>query len=331
MINTETHFALAPRPAIDLEAAQRFLTSLDPTAKSHHITLLPDGPEHRHKPGLFWTGNASFSAASAMCCNRNEAGASVCVAVNATDGTGRKSENIVRIRAVFADWDDGLPADVPLEPSIINQTSAPKGQIHAQALWLISLDDTMDRVTFAGIEARLVADYGADPHAIDLARNLRLPGFLHQKDSAAPFLVRRIGGSQRRYTMTELVAAYPPLTRIDPPRPAPVVLEKRGADRLKRYAIGAVHRAAGNLATLEDGRRHAVFSAACSLGKFVAHDVIAQDEVEAALLAAWDASGAARQHGRTYAIGAIRRGIEKSKDDLLPVLDELLTRHDREA
>ena len=140
----------APPPAIDLSTAQRFLTDLDPAASTFHFTLLPDGPAHRNTGGLFWTGAASWAAVSAMCVNRNAAGASVCVAVNEMRGTRRKAADATRIRAVFADWDYGIPTQLPLLPSIINQTSAPQGLIRAQALWLID-QDMMDRATFAEI------------------------------------------------------------------------------------------------------------------------------------------------------------------------------------
>ena len=60
---------------------------------------------------------------------------------------------------------------------------------------------------------------------------------------------------------------------------------------LRGPAAGALYREASILAVLDDGRRHAVFIAACRLGKFVAHDVSGHDQVEPASLAACDASG----------------------------------------
>ena len=79
-------------------------------------------------------------------------------------------------------------------------------------------------------------------------------------------------------------------------------------------AAGAFYREASILAASDDGRRHASFIAACRLGKFVAHDVSGHDQVEPASLVACDASGAARQHGRADALGAIRRMLDARPD-----------------
>ena len=50
-------------------------------------------------------------------------GAGVFVTINETDGRGRKSENIIRVRAVFQEDDDGFDGAFPLDPSIVVETS----------------------------------------------------------------------------------------------------------------------------------------------------------------------------------------------------------------
>ena len=55
----------------------------------------------------------------------NDAGAGIFVMVNVGDGRGRKTENVIRVRAVFADFDGTpLPENWPLEPQLIVETSA---------------------------------------------------------------------------------------------------------------------------------------------------------------------------------------------------------------
>ena len=62
------------------------------------------------------------------------------------------------------------------------------------------------------------------------------------------------------------------------------------------------------------GRLRQREAVAARLGKFVAHDVIGHDQVEPASLVACDVSGAARQHGRADALGAIRRMLDACRD-----------------
>src|SRR5690606_34898210 len=49
----------------------------------------------------------------------------------------------------------------------------------------------------------LVRRFDADPNARDLARVLRVPGFLHLKNPAEPFLVRHVYGPHRARTYTQ--------------------------------------------------------------------------------------------------------------------------------
>jgi Bifunctional DNA primase/polymerase, N-terminal len=92
------------------------------------------------------------------------------------------------------------------------------------------------------------------------------------------------------------------------------------SERMRRYAEAALHKEAGRLAVLTDGRRHGVFLAACCVARFAAHNVLAPSEIEARLLAGWDASGAGAKHGRDFALKTIRRGLEKGRNDALPIL-----------
>ena len=91
-------------------------------------------------------------------------GAGIYVTVNETDGKGRKSENIRRIRAIWQEDDDGFNGAFPLPPSIVVETSP--GHFHRY--WLIAGDwpaDERGRADFAAVMERMVESYGSDKYA----------------------------------------------------------------------------------------------------------------------------------------------------------------------
>jgi hypothetical protein len=116
----------------------------------------------------------------------NARGAGVFVTVNETDGEGRKTENIIRVRAQFVDL-DGAPLEPvlehPLGPSITIESSP--GRYHAY--WLV---DDCPLAEFKHAQQRLAAHFNGDPSVCDLPRVMRLPGFFHRK--AEPFITRII-------------------------------------------------------------------------------------------------------------------------------------------
>jgi hypothetical protein len=99
-----------------------------------------------------------------------------------------------------------------------------------------------------------------------------------------------------------------------------IPLADADAPAMRRQALSDLRVQTSALASLTDNRRKAIFSTAARLAKYVTHGVLAADEVRIALLEAWDASGAARKHGRSYAEGAIRRALERGRNDSLPPL-----------
>src|ERR687895_383697 len=73
----------------------------------------------------------------------NEEKAGVFVTINKTDGCGRMAENIIRVRAVFADLDGTpLPESWELEPHVI--TASSPGRYHTY--WGVS-DCPLERFT----------------------------------------------------------------------------------------------------------------------------------------------------------------------------------------
>lgn len=123
----------------------------------------------------------------------------------------RRKENLERIRAWAIDLDGGdKPAQraricaAKLTPSSIVET---KNGYH---VYWYAEDAKPEHYRL--ILDRLVAFFGADKNARDLARVLRVPGFLHQKDPADPFLVRHVFGPNRRVVFLErdMLRAFPP-------------------------------------------------------------------------------------------------------------------------
>ncbi len=145
----------------------------------------------------------------------HETGAGVYVVVNETNGTGRKTENIRRIRAVWQEDDNGYDGQFPLAPSMVIETSP--GHFHRY--WLVADNwpaDEQGRADFAHVMERMVETYGSDKNAKDISRVMRVPGFLHRKADkgpVTPFMVRIVEASGKRYSRAEILAAFPPVPR----------------------------------------------------------------------------------------------------------------------
>lgn len=105
--------------------------------------------------------------------------------------TRRLTENVIRIRALFADADD--PERLPevksairrlgLQPSIVVESSPGKRHFY----WLT---DDCPLGEFAAAQKALAAALGTDPSVHDLPRVMRLPGFIHRK--GAPSMTRLV-------------------------------------------------------------------------------------------------------------------------------------------
>jgi len=110
----------------------------------------------------------------------------VYVTINKTDRKGRKTENIIKVRALFADL-DGSPLKPILkakpEPHMIIESS--KGKYHAY--WLVD-DCPLDE--FSMYQKAIAKKFDSDPKVCDLPRVMRLPGFYHCKGKPYPVKVK---------------------------------------------------------------------------------------------------------------------------------------------
>lgn len=162
--------------------AKEFLQALDPGTDQFTYQLFDDSP--RKRPHLAQTLHGSLDECARRLAEQNAAGAGVFVTINETDFKGRKAANIVRIRSLYADFDDGrtdtfdrLIAD-PVPPSIIVESSP--GKLHAY--WLVK---GLTLEEFTPLQKRISAHWGSDPKVNDRSRVTRLPGFSHRKTANA--------------------------------------------------------------------------------------------------------------------------------------------------
>lgn len=141
--------------------------------------------------------------------NTPERGFGVFQTVNDFGDGPRRKDHLVRIQAWAVDMDEGTKAEMhaklhasPLVPSLIVETK--RG---FQAYWC-ARDGRAEHWNAIVLE-RLVPHFGADRNARDLCRILRVPGFLHLKDPADPFLVRKAWQHAVSYTERQMALAWP--------------------------------------------------------------------------------------------------------------------------
>jgi hypothetical protein len=175
---------------VDNMQAKRFLERLDPTTTKFEFRTFDDN-EARQDEKLTKTFYGTFGLHAYELIRLNKAGAGVFVTINETNGTGRKAEDIIRVRAGFIDL-DGEPLEPVmqhnLQPHIVVESSPGKWHVY----WLINglyLED------FRAVQLALIKLYSSDPKVHDLPRVMRLPGFFHRK--AAPFRSRIVSQHDR--------------------------------------------------------------------------------------------------------------------------------------
>ena len=133
----------------------------------------------------------------------NTQGAGIFVMVNQGDLGGRKTANVVSVRAVFVDL-DGTPIkpvlNGPLKPHIVVESSSEK----YHAYWLV---EDMPKDSFKAIQQTLARKFNGDIKVCDLPRIMRVPGFYHKKGT--PFLTRIIEiNNHPKYKFDEFINAF---------------------------------------------------------------------------------------------------------------------------
>lgn len=245
-------------PAIDKEAAIRFLNALAP---DQPVVFQTFDDSKTKDSTLAATIPAPYGVIPERLLSLNTAGAGAFICINRTDDTGkRKAENITAVRALFIDCDTvdhdrlkRLPV-FKLEPSTVIESSPGKHHFY----WFV--DDMvgafpLDRFTAA--QKALAAAFDSDPSVNDLSRVMRLPGFIHQKDE--PFQTRILRLSEISYLPHELLEWIETLQAEQAPAQrqaltqAPLAVTAMQRDT---YAARAIQNAVGALFGATDGTRN---------------------------------------------------------------------------
>jgi len=132
---------------------------------------------------------------------QNATGAGIFVMVNAGDGRGRRTWNVVSLRALFIDEDAAPRREIAVPPSCIVQSA--RGR---HLYWCLAPDEPVTQFTAA--QKHLAAYYGTDSAVSDLPRLMRVPGFFHCK--AEPVFVSvEVQNHEHRFTIAEILDLHP--------------------------------------------------------------------------------------------------------------------------
>jgi AAA domain/RepB DNA-primase N-terminal domain/Primase C terminal 2 (PriCT-2) len=190
----------------DKDMAADFLALLDPVATRFTFQFFGDGGSRQAE---MFHGSLDDAWPKIQTLNTPERRVGVFVTVNETDFLGRRSENILRARALFVDADgndqlqrcrNALRAG-RVKPTMVVQTSA--GRAH-----FYFCSDDLTRDAFPTLQSALIDKLGTDPAVKDLPRVMRLPGTLHLKDPKKPAKVTLlIPTPARRWKVRDLATA----------------------------------------------------------------------------------------------------------------------------
>jgi hypothetical protein len=177
---TQFHDA-APLPQINIDDAKSFIELLG--SGEHYFQTFSDGDD-LYQPYLVAQFYLTFEDAKERLMELNELGAGVFVTINETDGTGRKAENIIAVRAVFLDL-DGSPLEpvmqAEIQPHCVVESSPGKYHVY----WMVN---GLSVEEFKLYQTALIEKFSGDKQVKDVSRVMRIPGFIHQKD--VPFTSR---------------------------------------------------------------------------------------------------------------------------------------------
>ena len=172
-----------PSTLPDRAEAACFLALLDPTTTRFTFQTFDDDKERKSK-ALARVLNGTLDEHFAELTRLNNLGAGIFVTICETNLRGRLATDIVKVRLLFSDYDNGVPQsqDGP-QRYIIVQSSA-TGRHEYWRPNGVGLD------AFTPTQELIAKRFGGDPKVKDLPRVMRLPGFWHRKGK--PFMVRII-------------------------------------------------------------------------------------------------------------------------------------------
>jgi hypothetical protein len=220
-------------PTHDKTSAAQFLATLDPTAQRFTFQFFSDSDDGYAE---VFHGTLDDVWPKVLSLNTLQQRIGVFVTINETDFQGRRAENIVRTRALFADADGH--DQVRTSRSVIDATGALPTMVvrsssgRAHFYWCC---DDLPRDQFSVLQGALIAKLGTDPAIKDLSRVMRLPGTLHLKDPKAPSKVTFVKSGQR-WKLADLAAQL--VLSVTPSgdrtRPHSGQFSRADAERLRR-------------------------------------------------------------------------------------------------
>jgi hypothetical protein len=193
----------------DLAEARRFIAALTGTAVTPvTFQTFRDDIKNRGGPHFFGTIDEHFAELSRL----NARCFGVFVVVNEGRPGGLAKEDITAPRALFLDDDGDAGAPVAFagngqspfaaaSPSITVQVK--RGQHH---YFVLKPGESLER--FSAAQEQLADHFKTDLSVNSRNKVMRLPGFLHQKNPAEPFLVRVVQTQPISYSIDEVLAAY---------------------------------------------------------------------------------------------------------------------------
>lgn len=154
-------------------------------------------------------------------------GAGCFVTVNQTDLKGRKQNNIVAARAIWADLDDKDRApgvEVDLQSLALPPTMIVKSGHGMHLYWMLATpthDLGRAKALLDSVQHHL-RDWGCDANATDIGRVLRLPGSWNMKPGGDPVMARLLAppNLQLVYDLDDLEAVFPLPETNQPAMPA---------------------------------------------------------------------------------------------------------------
>jgi putative DNA primase/helicase len=210
----------SPSPSPDRTKAETFLKMLAPDTTQFTFQTATDPKEARKLLGKKRDPLARILHGTLADCwdqlvKLSAAGAGVYVAISETNLRGRKTTDIIRVRAYFVDLDGAPPENLKrlnLRPHMITLTSPGKFHVY----WLVK-DAPLEQ--FKQTQKRLAKLLDGDPNVCDLPRVMRLPGLPHQKQPDKPFLVDIFTCEFPPYSDAEFRAALTAAEELHSPRP----------------------------------------------------------------------------------------------------------------
>lgn len=282
---------------VDLQQASRFLEAIDLGARTWTFLTFDDGPNNRRE--LVGQKHGTLEQCAPWLEAQNAKGAGIFVTINETDGKGRKADNIIRVRSLFADFDHPQPGTLerlradPRPPSVIVESSA--GKLHAY--WVA---DGLELAEFQLLQKAVVSRWDSDPSVCDLPRVMRLPGFLHKKGEPQPVRLLEYSGPRYGRELTEYFQACAPAAAT---QNLPESTQSKTDDELGAYAARALKRASKAVENAVEGERNCTLNTqAFGIGQLVAGGWIPEALARASLLEVAEIAGL----GRSEATSTIR-------------------------